>query len=139
MSAPLDLDDVAPVASRHMALMMSLLIESGRALILTREPTAEDRKAIEALFWQRFDGETAQGVATLLRFWSLVGVFSSRRLKAMLLARGFALLAPAGEIAARLRFNAQWGFNPQRFVMALTHASANRRSGGDAGTGVRAA
>ena len=80
--------------------------------MLARDATPDDKTTIEALFWDRFDGETADGVATLLRFWSLVGVFSSRRLKGVLLARGFAVLAPAGEIAARLRFNAHWGLQP---------------------------
>lgn len=139
MSAPLDLTDVTPVAPHHMALLMGVLIESGRALMLTREATAEDKKAIEALFWQRFDGETAQGVAALIRFWSLVETFSSRRLKAVLLARGFALLAPAGEVAARLRFNAHWGFNPQRFLTALAQAGATRRATSEAAAEVLAA
>ena len=139
MAATLDLTDVAPVAPHDMALLMGLLIESGRALILTRGATPDDKKTIEALFWERFEGETAHGVATLLRFWSLVGVFSSRRLKAVLLARGFALLAPAGEVAARLRFNAHWGFNPQRFLNVLAEARATRRAVGETAAEVLAA
>jgi hypothetical protein len=131
MAATLDLTDVTPVAPQHMALMMGLLIESGRALMLVRGATPDDKKAIEALFWDRFEGETADGVATLLRFWSLSGVFSSRRLKGVLLARGFAVLAPAGEVAARLRFNVHWGFNPQRFLTALTRAGTSRRNAGE--------
>ncbi len=127
MAATLDLTDVTPVAPQHMALVMGLLIESGRALMLMRDATPDDKTTIEGLFWDRFDGETAEGVATLLRFWSLVGVFSSRRLKGVLLARGFAVLAPAGEVAARLRFNVHWGFNPQRFLTALTRAGTSRR------------
>jgi hypothetical protein len=139
MAATLDLTDVTPVAPQHMALVMGLLIESGRALMLVRDATPDDKTAIEALFWDRFDGETADGVATLLRFWSLVGVFSSRRLKAVLLARGFAVLAPAGEIAARLRFNAHWGFNPQRFLTALARAGTSRRDVDEAEAAVLAA
>lgn len=127
MTATLDLTDVAPVAPQHMAVLMGLLVESGRALILTRGATPEDKKVIEAMFWERFEGETVQGVAALLRFWSLVAVFSSRRLKDLLHLRGFALLAPAGAVAARMRMNAHWGFNPNKVLVALVQANASRR------------
>jgi hypothetical protein len=139
MAATLDITDVAPVAPHDMALLMGVLIESGRALILTRGATPDDKKTIETLFWERFEGETAHGVATLLRFWSLVGVFASRRVKAVLLARGFALLSPAGEVAAHLRLNAHWGFNPQRFLNALGQAEATRRPQSEAAAEVLAA
>jgi hypothetical protein len=78
-------------------------------------------------------------VAALLRFWSLVTVFSSRRLRDLLHARGFALLAPAGAVAARMRMNAHWGFNPNKVMAALAHAHASRRPAAESHADVLAA
>jgi hypothetical protein len=58
-------------------------------------------------------------VAVLLRFRALVGVFKARRLRELLLGRGFMLITPAVHVAARMRLNTQWGFNPLKFEREL--------------------
>ena len=60
-----------------------------------------------------------------VRFRHLVEVFSARRLKDMMLDRGYALMAPAIAIAASLRLNANRGFSPQAFLLALSGAAAD--------------
>jgi hypothetical protein len=57
-----------------------------------------------------------------VRLRTMVDVFSARRLKDMMLDRGYAVLAPAIAIAASLRLNANRGFNPQRFMVSLQEA-----------------
>ena len=41
------------------------------------------------------------------------------RLQQLFLRRGLALLGPALEVAAEMRLNVQWGFNPVKFLRAL--------------------
>lgn len=69
--------------------------------------------------WDKLDGTSAEKVATLLRFRSLVGVFAGSRLQELLLRRGLPLMGPALEVAAEMRLNVQWGFNPVKFLRAL--------------------
>jgi len=71
---------------------------------------------------RRFHGEPQRALAVFVRFRNLVEVFSARRLKDMVMERGFPMIAPAIAIAASLRLNAQRGFNPQRFMMSLHDA-----------------
>lgn len=125
MSPTLDLTDLPFVAPETLALAMGLLIEDGRALVLMRGASPEDRARLEARFWQRFEGSTQDGVVALLRLWSLVDVFSARRLQALLLDRGYALLADAVRVAACERINLSWGFNPQRVLAALKRRRPN--------------
>ncbi len=120
MSSTIDLTDLPMAAPEALALAMRLLIEDGRALILLRGATSEDRARLEERFWQRFDGTTTEGVVALLRLWSLVEVFKARRLRALLLDRGYALLADAARVASEHRVNVNWGFNPQRILDALS-------------------
>ena len=119
-----DTTDLPMVRRAALALAMHLLIEDERGLILLRGATAADRASLEAKFWDCFDGDTREGVATLVRLWSLIDVFQARRLQELLMARGFRLVQSAIKVAASSRLNLQWGFNPQRFVMALTREEA---------------
>jgi len=64
-------------------------------------------------------------LAAFVRFRHLVGVFGARRLRQLLLDRGYAVMAPAIAIAATLRLNDDRGFNPQRFLLALNAALAS--------------
>ncbi len=119
MNAALDLSDVPVVAPADLERLGRLVVAHGRGLVLYRGANADDRDVIEQAFWDDFTGETRQGVATLLRFWSLVDVFTAKRLRQRLLDEGHAILAKATIAAAQLRLNAQWGFNPQRVLWAL--------------------
>lgn len=127
MSPAIDLTDLPKAEPETLALAMRLLIEDGRALILLRGATPEDRARLEERFWQRFEGTTADGVVALLRLWSLVDVFKAARLRAILMDRGYALLADAARVAAEQRINIDWGFNPQRMLMALASRRPNLR------------
>ena len=119
-----DTTDLPMVRRAALALAMHLLIEDERGLILLRGATAADRASLEAKFWDCFDGDTREGVATLVRLWSLIDVFQARRLQQLLMARGFRLVQSAIKVAASSRLNLQWGFNPQRFVTALAREEA---------------
>ncbi len=119
-----DTTDLPMVRRAALALAMHLLIDDERGLILLRGATPADRASLEAKFWDCFDGDTREGVATLVRLWSLIDVFQARRMRELLLNRGFRVVQAAIEVAASSRLNVQWGFNPQRFVMALSTAEA---------------
>lgn len=119
-----DLTDLPPVEPRHLMIAMQIAIEHGCGLSVLHGLDEATARSLEQAFWQRFSGETAEGVASLLRFRSLSGLFKSRRLEAMLLEQGFALLAPAVHLAAGMRLNVSWGFNPQRFLIALAAMTA---------------
>lgn len=118
-SSGIDFSDVPPVAEDDLALAIGVMIEAERALMLVKGATRADRTTFEAAFWHEFDGETAAGVATLIRFWSLVDAFQSRRLRALFMQRGYEVLRPAIKAAASLRLNLDWGFNPQRLIWAI--------------------
>lgn len=119
MSPAFDPTDLPKVAPETLALAMRLLIEDGRALILLRGANKTDRERLEERFWQRFDGATGEGVVALVRLWSLVEVFQARRLRQLLLDRGYALIADAVRAAAEQRLSTNWGFNPQRMLAVL--------------------
>jgi hypothetical protein len=95
------------------------MIAAGRGLVLLRGISDPELRAVEHAVWDRLDGSSSDKVATLLRFRCLVGVFSASRLQRLFLQRGLALLGPAMEVAAEMRLNVQWGFNPVKFLRAL--------------------
>jgi hypothetical protein len=51
-------------------------------------------------------------------------VFAARRLANLLMHTGYRLLAPAARVAARMRLNADLGFNPVKFERALIEQAA---------------
>lgn len=115
----IDLSDVPPVSVDNLAFVIGLMIEAERSLMLLKGATKADRALIERAFRLNFEGATAVGVATLLRFWSLVDAFQVRRMRALFMQRGYEILGPAAKAAASLRLNMDWGFNPQRLIWAL--------------------
>jgi hypothetical protein len=74
---------------------------------------------VQAELKRRFHTDPQTALAAFVRFRHLAEVFSARRLKELMLERGYALIAPAIAIAASLRLNANRGFNPQKFLLAL--------------------
>lgn len=124
MRPELDLTDVALVSSLDMAVPMSHLIDAGRGLALLDGLSSDDMRAVDAAVWDKFDCPPAERIAVLVRFRSLLQVFSSQRMKLMFLNSGFNMLAPALHVAAGLRLNAERGFNPQKFERALRDAMA---------------
>ena len=122
MQAQFDPTDIQTVSAEDLALPMKLLISEGHALVLFNAGSKTARDAIDTAFWRSFKGQTQHGAAILLRFWCLIDVLATRRLNQRMLDRGFALIAPLTDVAAKLRLNANWGFNPQRVLAALIAA-----------------
>ncbi len=114
-----DLTDVPAIASTDLAAAMQALIADGRGLVLVRGLEDADLTTVQAELKRRFHGDPQTALAVFVRFRHLAEVFSARRLKDLMLDRGYALIAPAIAIAASLRLNAHRGFNPQKFLLAL--------------------
>jgi hypothetical protein len=125
MAMTWDLTDVPAVATADLAVAMQALIDDGRGLVLLRGLADQDLDTVQAALKRRFHGEPQRALAVFLRFRHLAEVFSARRLKDMILDRGYGLMAPAIAIAASLRLNANRGFNPQWFVASLQGALAS--------------
>jgi hypothetical protein len=98
---------------------MQALIAEGRGLVFLRGLEDADMTTVQAELKRLFQGDPQRALAVFVRFRHLAEVFSARRLKDMMLDRGYALVAPAIAIAASLRLNANRGFNPQKFLFAL--------------------
>ena len=95
------------------------MIAAGRGLVLLRGISDAELRELEHAVWDKLEGPSSQKVATLLRFRALVGVFAGSRLQQLFLRRGLALVGPAMQVAAEMRLNVQWGFNPVKFLRAL--------------------
>lgn len=127
MTITLDLSDVPPVAVDDLKQAMTFLVQAGNGRCLIKGLRPEAKRDLEQDLWQRFDGDAQRRLATLVRLENLIAVFASRRLQQLLLLRGFALISPALAIAATMRLNASWGFNPQRVLTALQGTPAIHR------------
>jgi len=125
MAMTWDLTDVPAVETADLAAAMRALIDDGRGLVLLRGLADADLDTVQSELKRRFHGEPQRALAVFVRFRHLADVFSARRLKDMMLDRGYALMAPAIAIAASLRLNANRGFNPQAFVTSLNGALAD--------------
>jgi hypothetical protein len=122
MTMTWDLTDVPAVETADLAAALQALIDDARGLVLLRGLADADLDTVQAELKRRFHGEPQRALAVFVRFRHLVEVFSARRLKDMILDRGYGLMAPAIAIAASLRLNAHRGFNPQQFVTSLHSA-----------------
>ena len=114
-----DLTDVPAIASADLAAAIQALIADGRGLVLLGGLEDADLDTVQAELSRRFHTDPQTALAVFVRFRHLAEVFSARRLKELMLERGFALIGPAIAIAASLRLNANRGFNPQKFLLAL--------------------
>lgn len=120
MAITWDPSDVPAVAAEDLAAPMCRLIAESRGLVLLRGLEVEDRALVEESLHQRLGREPSRELAALMRFRALVEVFACRRLRELMLERGHEVIAPALQVAAELRLNLKWGFNPQKFTRALT-------------------
>ena len=119
MSAIIDLNDVPQVSPNDLMRVMQTLIATENGLIFLTGLNAETRVALEDAIWASFADQPETRLAVLVRFESLIKLFSSRRLKNQFTSHGLGLLAPAFATAAHQRLNTNWGFNPQQFLMSL--------------------
>lgn len=125
MAMTWDLNDVPVVATEDLSAAMRALVEDERGLVLMRGLGEDDMSVVQAELQRRFHGEPQRALAVFVRLRHMVNVFGARRLKDLLLERGYALLAPAIAVAASLRLNANRGFNPQTFLVSLNGALAS--------------
>jgi hypothetical protein len=124
VSKALDLADVPSVRASELRLPMQLLIERGQGLALIKGLSEREIRELEDEIWARFEGDNKARLALALRFRALLDVFAYRRLKRLLLERGFKLITAAIEEAARQPLNVRFGFNAQKLLMALDAATA---------------
>ena len=80
--------------------VIQLLIERGQGLALIRGLREAEIREIEDRIWAEFDSSNDARLAVALRFRALLSVFASRRLKALLLERGYRLLMAVGAAMA---------------------------------------
>ena len=124
MASTVDPTDVPEIAPRDLALAVRMMLAGGRVLAAAGGFSEGDIRRVEQAFWTRNEGCHASKLAVLLRFRSLIGVFSTRRMNALLARYGSALVPHALDVAATMRLNTKWGFNPQKFARALEAALA---------------
>ncbi len=124
MTTAFDIADVSTVSGDELYQPMRWLIENGQGLALLKGLDEADIRALENDLWRRFDGSTQARLAVALRMRALLDVFEARRLKDLLLNRGFKVVRAAVAFAASERLNPRFGFSAQRFVMALEAATA---------------
>src|SRR5882672_7354998 len=115
----LNLSDVTLVDPRNLALAMQYMVKTGRGLAMLRGITEAELREVDRALWDELGDNPAQRLAVLVRFRSLIAVFRARRLSDLLLHTGHRLLAPAVQVAACMRLNADLGFNPAKFERAL--------------------
>jgi hypothetical protein len=119
MSTAFNTHDVPLVSAHDLALPMQYMIRSGRGLALLRGASDRELREAEHAMWDHIEGSPHARTAVFVRFRCLVAVFAAARLRRMLLLRGFILIAPALQVAAKMRLNTRWGFNPMKFALAL--------------------
>jgi hypothetical protein len=116
--------DVAPVEARLLALAMRSLIDSGRGLAMLRGIGKEELAIADRALCSEIDGDPALRLATLMRLRCLIEVFATSRLANLFLSIGYNLIAPAVEVAAAMRLNADRGFSAVKFERALLETMA---------------
>lgn len=116
---PINPSDVALVEGRNLWLAMQYMIDTERGLAMLRGITEAELREVDRALWDALGTDPAERVAVLVRFRAMIKVFAARRLSNLLLNTGHHLLAPAVQVAARMRLNAGLGFNPVKFERAL--------------------
>jgi hypothetical protein len=123
MNAYLNLADVPKVDAADLGILMRKLIDRGQGLALLKGLDEAGVRSLEDEIWSEFEGTAQSRLAVTLRFRALVQVFSARRLKDLLLTRGFRVIAAAINEAATQPLNTRFGFKAQALVMALDTAT----------------
>jgi hypothetical protein len=115
----LNLSDVNCVNSKSLALAMQYMVDTGRGLTMLRGISEAELREVDLALLDALGGDSVERRAALVRFRCLVKVFSARRLRDLLLSTGYNLITPAVQVAARMRLNAELGFNLVKFEQAL--------------------
>lgn len=125
MATTFDISDVPVADAAGLGAAMQALIENGRALVLLNGASAEDLDSACAVLQSRHRTDPQGSLAAVIRFRHFIQVFATRRLQQLLLDTGYAAIAPALAVAARMRLNGHRGFNPQLFLLELSAALAD--------------
>jgi hypothetical protein len=121
-NAAVDLTDVPVVTPQDLAEAVRVLAAAGIPLIASRNISEERFRAVEQAFWQNFEGPRELKTAILLRIRALSEVLGARRLSAFVSDHNAGMLRMTLKVAAHMRLNTKWGFNPTKFIMALSSA-----------------
>jgi hypothetical protein len=124
MIARLDPTDVPQVSAADLYRPMQMLIARGQGLALLKGLSERELRQLEDSLWNEFQGNATVRLAVALRMRALVDVFAARRLKDMLLARGFKVIQAAVAAASRQRLNTRFGFNAHNLLLAIDTATA---------------
>ncbi|AGK57418.1 hypothetical protein HYPDE_28693 [Hyphomicrobium denitrificans 1NES1] len=127
MVAKLDPTDVPQVATSALNRPMQMLIANGQGLALLKGLSERELRVLEGSLWSDIETNVDERLAVALRFRALIDVFAARRLKDMLLERGFKVIAAAIAAASEQRLNARFGFNAQRLLLAIDAATEPSR------------
>jgi hypothetical protein len=112
-----NLSDVALVNPAELMRPMQYMVDTGRGLAMLRGISPAELREVDHALWGKL--EPRERVAVLVRFRCLMRVFGARRLADLLMHTGHNLIAPAVHVAARMRLNADYGFNAVKFERAL--------------------
>lgn len=119
-AAAVDLTDVPVVTPQDLTQAVRVLAAAGIPLITSRHTSEERIREVEAVFWQHFEGPRELKTAILLRIRALSEVLGSRRLGEFVSSHHPAVLRLTLKTASSMRLNTKWGFNPMKFMFALT-------------------
>jgi len=111
--------DVRLVEPENLARAMQYMVSTGRGLAMLRGITEAELREVDRALWDSLADDPAERVAVLVRFRCLIKAFATRRLANLLMHTGYRLIGPAVQVAARMRLNADLGFNPVKFERAL--------------------
>lgn len=128
MTSLIDPNDVPPVAAADLLVPMRRAIANGQGLALLHGMSEAAIRDLETHVWAHFNDDPETRLAVALRFRALLDVFAARRLKDLFLLNGFKLIARAVAEASSQRLNTDFGFNRQKFVLALANSPAERRN-----------
>jgi hypothetical protein len=117
----IDLSDLPNVSADRMRDALCLLtfanVDFDPPKVLS---DAQEGAFIEA-FWRRHDGSGIEGLALSFRLLAMLRAMPSRQLRPQFLADYEMTLAASADVAASLRLNPRWGFNPMRFICEVRH------------------
>ena len=111
------MEDVPVVSVELLGQAMKILIDNGRGLALLNGLSDYDRNRLAGEFLAACESSEEEVYAALVRLDELIHVFSSQRLKDLLLENGYGLLWHAVRVAAGQRLNARWGFKSEQVFL----------------------
>lgn len=119
----LDIADVPTVKAHEMAAAIDHLVERGQGLAFLKGLDEASLADLENALWRLWPDAPELRLAVMLRFRAALAVFGARRLRNLLLTRGYRVVRASAEIAANTRLNVRFGFRVQSFLAALDEAT----------------